>query len=631
MQDPQYPSSGNQFTASGLTKGYSIFQSVENIDARVESRPQNSSVFQNPDEVAKQLQGAIQNDLAQTQSHKLSDRSLSDHNLSNQPETTWRWGSQNKVSGQTLSTNDSPLVQHVPANEQSFAPPENLDQLQHFASSQIHDNYAGDVYKSPIDRLSVRHSQDQLEQFNAHDGSNTDGNNIDRKEESLSSAQSLDAVAENSATQSAKTLTQPQRDQITEAKEFVSRGLTDRPLFIAPSLPSTSASGGKSLIVLRSQSPQKLAEARAKEATARLPDAQLLTPNFESYVGSPVLDTAQNAYQDETQWRVYTPKPIVDELPPPAVFVSLSEVSTPSPAVKFSQPTPPKPAPAKVVFEPVEEVAALPEPSPTATPKRESGLFAPTLEANSFQKKILDTSHWSEMPVKRETPVNQVSVAKGASSNGNSTISSYRFERRETEFDKKSSFDKSGYDVHAHTTAMTVAHSTPETAPVTPDSAWLSPWWMLVCLVPLAMYLVGRRTNRDECSYAYGEVGEQVRLPEEMIERPGYSKSDAIYGESDEFFVSERLYAQPRRRPIADKIPMANHQASSMPAPANTESASAMRFASTNKVPTETELSSDISPNFRVPQGDSSSNARGSHGAEPLKIKTSARRKKKRS
>ena len=174
-------------------------------------------------------------------------------------------------------------------------------------------------------------------------------------------------------------------------------------------------------------------------------------------------------------------------------------------------------------------------PEPAPAPKVEENLFhaGPVVAKDVFS-------------AASDVSVNRVSVPKIES-----TKPSYRIERYETE---------AGVDVESSTTAMTVAHTTPVAQPVTSEPGWLSPWWMLVCLVPLAMYLVKRRGGEyDDYSYEYDDVEDRPRLPQEMIERPGYSKSDAVYGETDDFFATEQHFSQVRNATTADAIPMATH------------------------------------------------------------------------
>ena len=98
-------------------------------------------------------------------------------------------------------------------------------------------------------------------------------------------------------------------------------------------------------------------------------------------------------------------------------------------------------------------------------------------------------------------------------------------------------------------------------------------------------------------------------------ERPGYSKSDAIYGEKDDFFATEQIFSKAQRELIGNKIPMATHlevsgqsrddlenilQAETV----TTDAAPEVRFASSNSVQTDIELDGDDSPNFRSQSDD---------------------------
>jgi len=522
MQYPQYSFRGIPSSPRVPSEGYSVLQNnsrVDNSKVNSQSESQDSAI------VSQKPQRVDQRDEFQGETHKFSD----------QPATTWHWRSQNQNVQPPLPIQEAPRAEHVPSNVQSFAPPVDLGQLQRVDRPQIQQHFASDMYKSPIDRPYIGKARTTKERLDASDESN---NGID---------EATSYFKEQSGYYSAK----PERDEVTETKEFMSSTGSDRSLFVAPAKDEASPGTGKKLIVLRSQSSQQLAEARAKanKPSIKRPDAQLLTPNFESYVGSPALDTTRDAYQDGTQWKAYTSKPEVVDLPPPAVFESLPKVSAQPPVVEYSPP-----APAKHVFEAPEEVAGLPEPAaapkthifeaakevamppePAPTPQVEENLFhAGPVVAKDVFSSASDAS------------VNRVSVPKVETAKP-----SYRIERYETE---------TGVDVEASTTAMTVAHTTPVAQPVVSESAWLSPWWMLVCLVPLAMYLVKRRGSEyDDYSYEYDEVEDHPRLPQEMIERPGYSKSDAVYGETDEFFATEQHFSQGRSASTAEAIPMATH------------------------------------------------------------------------
>ena len=523
MQYPQYSfKQGIQSSPRVPSEGYSVLQNNSSVD---DSKAKGQSESQDYAIVSQKPQRAFQRDGFQGETHKFSD----------QPATTWHWRSENQNARPALPIQEAPRAEHVPANVQSFAPPVDLGQLQRVNPPQIQRHFTSDMYKSPIDRPYVGKARITKERLNASDESNN----------------GIDEATSYFKEQSGYYFTKPERDDVTEAKEFMSPKGSDRSLFVAPATKEASPGTGKKLIVLRSQSSQQLAEARAKvnQPSIKRPDAQLLTPNFESYVGSPALDTTRDAYQDGTQWKAYTPEPEVVDVPPPAVFESLPKVSAQPPVVEYSPPAPGKPvfeapeevaglpelppAPTTHIFEAPQEVAMPPEPAPA--PKVEENLFhaGPVVAKDVFS-------------AASDVSVNRVSVPEIES-----TKPSYRIERYQTE---------AGVDVESSTTAMTVAHTTPVAQPITSEPGWLSPWWMLVCLVPLAMYLVKRRGGEyDDYSYEYDDVEDRPRLPQEMIERPGYSKSDAVYGETDDFFATEQHFSQVRNATTADAIPMATH------------------------------------------------------------------------
>ena len=283
MQYPKYSFNAPPSSSSARvpSEGYSVFQKKPVADSQQNS-PAKSQGTAN---VSQQPQSNFRTDAFQGETHNLSD----------QPATTWRWRSQGQNSEPALPIQEAPRAEHVPANSQSFAPPVDLGQLQRVDPPQIQQHFASDMYKSPIDRPYIGKAGKTVEKL---DASNETSNGIDEATSYFKE-------------QSGHNSTVPERDEVTEAKEFMPRDRSDRTLFVEPSHQEAKVGTGKQLIVLRSQSPQKLAEARAKEASSKRPDAQLLTPNFESYVGSPVLDTTRDAYQDGTQWKAYTPKQAV--------------------------------------------------------------------------------------------------------------------------------------------------------------------------------------------------------------------------------------------------------------------------------------------------------------------------------
>lgn len=551
MQYPQYSFTAPPTSSRAPSEGYSVFQK----NTATESKLDSQSTSQGTDNVSQQRAPTFRRDAFQGETHNISD----------QPATTWQWRTQNQTSQPALPIQEAPRAVHVPANVESFAPPKDLGQLKRVDRPEIQQQFASDIYKSPIDRPYVGKAREEVEQ----DASGEINNGVD---------DATSYFKEQSGHYSAV----PERDEVTKAKEFASSNDSEATLFVEPSLPEVSSESGKQVIVLRSQSPQELAEARAKEASAKRPDAQLLTPNFESFVGSPVLDTTRDAYQKETQWKAYAPKTKVVDLPPPVIFESLPEPIVQTPAIESAPPAPTKP-----VFEAAQEIAALPEP-------------APVIEKDLYQAPPAPVAAADVFSAASGTPVTPVHAAKVES-----TPASYRVDRYET-----------GRDVEANTTAMTVAHTTPVAPPAATESGWLSPWWMLVCLIPFAMYLVTRRDSEvDDYSYACDEVGDRPRLPPEMIERPGYSKSDAIYGEKDDYFATEQLFSQAQRDAVADRIPMATHLRAAgqtlddlgdiLPAETvTTEAAPEVRFASSNSVQTEIELDGDDSPNFRSQSDD---------------------------
>ena len=571
MQHPKYSFNANQSNGAPA-EGYSVFQNNSSfIDSQLNSLTSSQrSAKASPKSSTVKQQNAFTGKT---------------HNFSDQPATTWQWSPRQQNTQPALPLEDPPRVEQVPANVQSFAPPANLGQLQRVERPQIQheQQFASDIYKSPIDRPYVGRPRNAANQLEATAESN----------------EGLDGATPYT--------TAPERDEVTEVKEFLPRTEATEALFAEPSLPEAAPSNDKQVIVLRSQSPEELAKARAKEANSQKPNGHLLTPNFESYVGSPVIDTTLDVYQDQTQWKAYVPKPAEAELPPPAIFVSLPKDTTPEISVKSAAVDFSPPAPTNHVFESAEEVAALPEPPPAPAPRVEQELFqappAPAKAENVFgtaSAKVKSTPK-TELPAATQpvensywnnTPVNQVSPSKVQVKQP-----SYRLERYE-----------SSTDVAANTTAMTVAHTTPVAPAVKPEPAWLSPWWMLVCLVPFAMYLM---TRSDSTVDQYcDEISDHPRLPPEMIGKPGYSKSDAIYGEKDEYFATEQLYAKFPHALPAERLPMATHLKAAGHSGENIEefsltenvtqdSVSELDFAISNSVQTDNELDGNASPNFR--------------------------------
>ena len=606
MQNPQYSFMGKQSSGSVSGESYSVLQNTSSVAKSQIESVTKSQTSANVSQQTKRIE-------------QPSPFDGTTHNFSDQLATTWQWSAQAQTSQPVLPIEEPPRVEYVPFNDRSFAPPADLGQLQRVGRPQVQQQFTSDIYKSPIDRPYVGRPRKTVE--------------------------SLEATAQSNSML-------PERDEVTKIREFLTRDGASEAFFVEPQQQENAPDTGKHVIVLQSQSPQELAKASGRETTSSpKPDAQLLTPNFESYVGSPVLDTTREVYREQTKWKAYTPKPEVVNLPPPAIFESQPKFSVKTPVVEYSPPTnfeskpkvsaktpvvkyfppttfesePKVSAKAPVVknfppartnhdFEPAQEVAGLPEP-PAPKPTIKKDLFqappAPVKANDVFGATSVkvDTPSQFEHSVaakpvatdyRRDTSVNQVIAARAKS-----TTPSYRFERYETDS-----------DVGTNTQAITVAHTTP-VAPAATETAWLSPWWMLVCLIPMAMYLMTRRGSAvDEYYDACDEVGERPRLPPEMIEKPGYSKSDAIYGDKDEYFATEQVCSNKQCCSITDRLPMTTHLKTAghtkgelddlddlegflREETVTTDSSAERHFAGSNAVQTDTELDGDASPNFR--------------------------------
>lgn len=95
-----------------------------------------------------------------------------------------------------------------------------------------------------------------------------------------------------------------------------------------------------------------------------------------------------------------------------------------------------------------------------------------------------------------------------------------------------------GENANQYLTASTLqsGHHSDRTSDHQYETPWLSPWWMLIGLIPIALYMGTMRLFREEDEYHSRKnelFGSRLEFGGDFGE-PGRSKSDAIYGRRDE-------------------------------------------------------------------------------------------------
>ncbi len=126
------------------------------------------------------------------------------------------------------------------------------------------------------------------------------------------------------------------------------------------------------------------------------------------------------------------------------------------------------------------------------------------------------------------------------------------------EFKPSSSYENE----HQHFTATTLesGHRAETRSEQQFETPWLSPWWMLIGLIPIALYIGTMKLFKDEDEYHSHKnelFGSHLDFDRDF-EDIGSSKSDAIYGREDEVPIARgpsgeavRLDIDPLQSPIA--------------------------------------------------------------------------------
>ena len=525
---------------------------------------------------------------------------------------------------QQSPTLQSPIIGH------SFAPPADLGrlnraqvQVQELSNPQVEaENYSNlyrndsSIYRSPIDTLSVRSKKDSVHSTDA----NTSASDLQNSHPSL-----------------------PQRDPNTNFDAFAPRSVASDELFQQtqqPEQPARDQQTARSTIVLRSQKIRPQPKAKPFNP----PSFQLLTPDFNSYVGSPNVRPIQQSYDDSWQYtRVTKPQPSELELPnfeaPPSTIFepfhaspapqeTVAEESNSDFEIESSQQEW-QSAAEDFAVTPIQQPSNLPPPIPTQLPSPPAAVaFAPvapapvaTFETDPFQSKgitrsandIFASANAKSQPVKKEwvnrfadnaakTSVPQPKVEKAianppviktaSASHFNSYPSSlpnYRVESHQSQF-----------DAGLATVASTSAQPIVKTPQIEASNDWLSPWWMLACLAPFALFLLLRKSREEDFDYEMESYGKQIHLPPEMLETPGYSKSDAIFSESDDFFMTERVVGGRRQRFKTEESQLNFNSEIKRVDRRNEVRDLDAKFASANVQQRGAELDPNSSPNFRI-------------------------------
>ena len=418
-------------------------------------------------------------------------------------QSTWQWRSQ---ANQTVE--DQPAIVYVPDNGDSFAPPANLNNLQRVESpvvqQPLEESYLGEIYKSPIDLYRS-------------------GN--EARKENLSDSPKSEVTS---------TTTPPHDTKTNGSHGFVSRETQSRMLFEhteTEEVQSKFTATGKPLIRLKSQSTDQIQQ--LKKPIANTPKAQetpavtqqesasarLLVPDFESFQGSPQLTSpgqpsdqwspppAKAIEQDaqletdsgmgSSEWVTFSPpQPVEEVAPPAAIFQSLAP---PAPVVEEA---PPKQSEFASSFEHVappsfEPPAPQPAARVTSVSSAHQSDFVGRSEASVFRTA-------SSVRAVEQTPVPKLN------------------------FEAYRSWDAPQDTSHV---ASTIQPAPINYQPLPAETGWLSPWWILVGLIPFAIYVAFR--GSEEETYQDYDLSESPSLSPEMLRQPGYSKSDPVYGEDE--------------------------------------------------------------------------------------------------
>ena len=448
---------------------------------------QMQSVYMRGDQLNNQIQSSAN-------AHRSTQFNLSDTNAN---QSTWQW---RKPADRTIEA--QPAIVYVPDNNDSFAPPANLSQLQRVdrpeAQQTLDDTYAGEIYKSPIDLYRSR---------------------SESPKETPSDSSNLADTSETSQT------TPPHDTKTNGSHGFVSRELPSRMLFEhteseegQPKL----VESGRPIIRLKSQSSDQIQQ--LKQSFGNFPKAQkapavaqqepaparLLIPDFESFQGCPQLHSPgqpndqwspvsakvfeQSVQQDtkSSAWITYSPQPTEEVAPPQAIFQPLAP---PTPVVEEA---------------PAKESAFAATIEHVAPPSFEPSAFKPSARLTSVQSDFAGRSEVADFK-----PVSSVRVVD------QSPVPKFNFEAHRS------------WATHDETSqvASTIQPGPVNLQPLPAEVSWLSPWWILVGLIPFALYMAFR--GSEEETYEDYELSQSPALSPEMLRHPGYSKSDPVYGEDD--------------------------------------------------------------------------------------------------
>ena len=407
---------------------------------------------------------------------------------------------------------DQPTVIYVPDNNDSFAPPANLNQLQRIdrpepepqTQQPLDGAYIGEIYKSPIDLYRSR---------------------TESRKESLSDSSTPAITSKTDKTSI------PQHDTKTNGSHgFVSRELPSRMFFEhteSEEVQPTLTADGRPIIRLKSQPDTQiqLLKQSIKSSSSTQPapavaqqepaPARLLIPDFEAYQGCPQLDSPgqpndqwspisskaiEQATQQETgssAWITYSPpQPAEESAPPAAIF---QQLAPPAPPVEEM---------------PSNDFAFAARAEPVAPPAFEAPVVPPSARVTS-----ISSAPPSDFVVRSDAadfkPVSSVRVVDQA------PTPKFNFETHRS---------WAPHDETSHV-ASTIQPGPVNHEPLPAEVGWLSPWWILVGLIPFALYVAFR--GSEEENYEDYELSRTPALSPEMLNHPGYSKSDPVYGKEE--------------------------------------------------------------------------------------------------
>lgn len=493
-------------------------------------------------------------------------------------------------------------TEFVPANEQSFAPPEDLNELPRVSETSEPFNWHASHLRQDNSLNEIVLEDVQPTESIAAAPEVAAAPSIQVRPSLEMAPPALPAVAMQQSAPTLKvesafedsvdtaqtlkqqpSVVQPPRDSLTsrEAFKFVARDIpSDR---IGPDPNEVMLSGsGYPIIYLKSQSDSALravqnriesAEARHDSteineseielheqeyskaddqlATSAAPKAELMVPNFEER--TPVI--AEGGEHAETAVRTDFVVDVAESAnetisKPPSVFDVVDDRDSDLDGFDF---------------EPIARENTL---RTEEQPSAEIASVTPTVddaESLLFQESSDVTAAPSQMAASPETSFTKVTTSQVQSNHYRPTQTSaptgfakYNMHSRMDDVRLVNPIANQQQTAHAspplpsqviqpNFNFASSSHQLNATTSVAPDSysakndideglTWLNPWWMLVMLLPLGIYLGSRRSAAIRRAAMIDAAGSRSQLPPMLFAEPGFSKSDRY---SDEQFDRE--------------------------------------------------------------------------------------------